>query len=47
MGSGETAAGFVPDVPISVDAAIPEDHNKTLRQRLHDKTKHAILLEVP
>jgi hypothetical protein len=32
-------AGFVPDVPISVDAAIPEDHNKTLRQRLHDKTK--------
>jgi hypothetical protein len=34
-------AGFVPDVPISVDAAIPEDHNKTLRQRLHDKTKHA------
>jgi len=34
-------AGFVPDVPISVDAAIPEDHNKTLRQRLHEKTKHA------
>jgi hypothetical protein len=33
-------AGFIPDVPISVDAAIPEDHNKTLRQRLHDKTKH-------
>ena len=26
-------------MPISVDAAIPEDHNKTLRQRLHDKTK--------
>ena len=34
-------AGFIPDVPISVDAAIPEDHNKTLRQRLHDKTHHA------
>ena len=33
-------AGFIPDVPITVDAAIPEDHNKTLRQRLHDKTKH-------
>ena len=32
-------AGFIPDVPITVDAAIPEDHNKTLRQRLHDKTK--------
>lgn len=33
-------AGFIPDVPITVDAAIPEDHNKTLRQRLHDKTRH-------
>jgi hypothetical protein len=34
-------AGFIPDVPITVDAAIPEDHNKTLRQRLHEKTKHS------
>lgn len=33
-------AGFIPDVPITVDAAIPEDHNQTLRQRLHDKTRH-------
>jgi hypothetical protein len=32
-------AGFIPDVPITVDAAIPEDHNKTLRQRVHMKTK--------
>lgn len=31
-------AGFIPDVPITVDAAIPEDHNRTLRQRLHAKT---------
>ncbi len=27
-------AGLVPDVPITVDASIPEDHEKTLRQRL-------------
>ena len=33
-------AGFIPDVPITADAAIPEDHNKTLRQRLHEKTIH-------
>ena len=26
-------AGFVPDVPITVDASVPEDHNKTLRER--------------
>ena len=26
-------AGFVPDVPITVDAKIPEDHTKTLRER--------------
>ncbi|NRA38267.1 MAG: DUF1588 domain-containing protein, partial [Planctomycetes bacterium] len=32
-------AGFIPDVPITVDAAIPENHHQTLRQRLHDKTK--------
>ncbi len=31
-------AGYVPDVPITVDAAIPEDHNQTLRQRVHRKT---------
>ena len=27
-------AGTVPDLPITVDASIPEDHNKTLRERL-------------
>ena len=27
-------AGRVPDIPISVDAVVPEDHYKTLRQRL-------------
>jgi hypothetical protein len=27
-------AGTIPDVPITVDAQIPEDHNKTLRSRL-------------
>ncbi len=31
-------AGTVPDVPITVDAVIPEDHHKTLRQRLELKT---------
>jgi hypothetical protein len=31
-------AGTVPDVPITVDAVIPEDHHKTLRQRLDTKT---------
>lgn len=31
-------AGTVPDVPITVDAVIPEDHHKTLRQRLEAKT---------
>jgi hypothetical protein len=27
-------AGTIPDVPITVDAQIPDDHDKTLRQRL-------------
>jgi hypothetical protein len=27
-------AGRVPDIPITVDASIPEDHHKTLRERL-------------
>jgi len=27
-------AGSIPDLPITVDATIPEDHNKTLRERL-------------
>jgi len=27
-------AGTIPDVPITVDASIPEDHHKTLRERL-------------
>jgi hypothetical protein len=32
-------AGMVPDVPITVDAAIPEDHTRTLRDRLAGKTE--------
>ncbi|MDX1564463.1 MAG: DUF1588 domain-containing protein, partial [Phycisphaeraceae bacterium] len=32
-------AGTIPDVPITVDASIPEDHNKTLRQRLASATE--------
>jgi hypothetical protein len=31
-------AGTIPDVPITVDAVIPEDHNKTLRDRLTGTT---------
>jgi len=31
-------AGTIPDVPITVDAVIPEDPHKTLRQRLDAKT---------
>lgn len=31
-------AGTIPDVPITVDAVIPEDHHKTLRQRLEKTT---------
>jgi hypothetical protein len=31
-------AGRVPDVPITVDAVIPEDHQKTLRDRLEKVT---------
>ncbi len=31
-------AGTIPDVPVTVDAVIPEDHHKTLRQRLELKT---------
>ena len=27
-------AGVVPDIPITVDATIPEDHGKTLRERM-------------
>lgn len=33
-------AGTIPDVPITVDAVIPEDPHKTLRQRLDLKTKN-------
>lgn len=33
-------AGTIPDVPITVDAVIPEDPHKTLRQRLDAKTKN-------
>ena len=32
-------AGTVPDVPITVDAVIPEDHDRTLRDRLADATE--------
>jgi len=32
-------AGTIPDVPITVDAVVPEDHHKTLRQRLDMKTR--------
>jgi hypothetical protein len=32
-------AGTVPDVPVTVDAVIPEDHHNTLRTRLDKKTK--------
>ena len=31
-------AGYVPDVPITVDAQIPEDHHRTLRERLDGVT---------
>ena len=34
-------AGTIPDVPISVDAAIPEDHDRTLRARLAGATETA------
>ena len=33
-------AGTIPDVPITVDAQIPEDHNKTLRDRLAMATEN-------
>ncbi len=32
-------AGTIPDVPITVDAVIPEDHHKTLRDRLASVTE--------
>ena len=32
-------AGRVPDVPITVDAQIPEDHHRTLRERLESATR--------
>ncbi|MEM7561048.1 MAG: DUF1588 domain-containing protein, partial [Planctomycetota bacterium] len=31
-------AGMIPDVPITVDAVIPPDHHKTLRQRMEART---------
>ena len=33
-------AGTIPDLPITVDAVIPEDHHKTLRQRISAKTQN-------
>ncbi|MCR9116171.1 MAG: DUF1588 domain-containing protein [bacterium] len=32
-------AGTIPDVPITVDAAVPEDHSRTLRDRLASVTE--------
>ena len=34
-------AGTIPDVPITVDAVIPPDHHKTLRQRMEIRTGDA------
>jgi hypothetical protein len=34
-------AGTVPDVPISVDAVVPEDPHRTLRERLQERTGEA------
>lgn len=34
-------AGTIPDVPITVDAVIPPDHHKTLRQRMEKRTGDA------
>lgn len=34
-------AGRVPDLPITVDAQIPGDHHRTLRDRLEEKTRRA------
>jgi mono/diheme cytochrome c family protein len=31
-------AGTIPDVPITVDAVIPEDHTKTMRERMENRT---------
>jgi hypothetical protein len=34
-------AGTIPDVPITVDAVVPEDHQSTLRQRLERTTNES------
>lgn len=34
-------AGSIPDVPVTVDAVVPEDPHKTLRERLESKTRDA------
>ncbi|BCX47776.1 hypothetical protein HAHE_16840 [Haloferula helveola] len=34
-------AGTIPDVPITVDAVVPEDHTKTMRTRLAERTEEA------
>jgi hypothetical protein len=34
-------AGTLPDIPITVDAVIPEDHTRTMRQRMAAKTEEA------
>ncbi len=38
-------AGTIPDVPITVDAVIPEDPHKTLRQRLDAKTNNSYCMK--
>lgn len=32
-------AGTIPDIPITMDAAVPEDHHRTLRDRLAGVTE--------
>lgn len=38
-------AGTIPDVPVTVDAVIPEDPHKTLRQRLDAKTNNTYCMK--
>ena len=40
-------AGTIPDVPITVDAVIPPDPQKTLRQRMETRDRRQLLLAMP
>ena len=40
-------AGSIPDVPVTVDAVIPEDRHKTLRQRPRRQDQRWVLLGLP